>query len=110
MTYAAAVASNLRDNVPPLTSDARRLAQSASNLAGGFTPQEGAELKAAIARYEKASQSLEDLATRADRIVTAIDEGKGSVGGVVKDDALYKDLRDLVHDLKAHPWKVFWKQ
>ena len=86
------------------------IGQFADNLAGDFAPQDGTDLKAAIARHEKASASLEDIATRADRIVTEIDEGKGSVGGLVKDDQLYKDLKALVADLKAHPWKVLWKQ
>jgi len=106
---ASTVASNLKENVPPLMTDARQLAHSANNMAGDFTPEDGAQLKAAIARYEKASESMEDIATRANKLLKEIDEGKGSVGGLVKDDQVYKDLKALVADLKAHPWKVLWK-
>lgn len=99
----AAVAANLRENVPALTATARHVAQSADNLAGGFTPDDGARLKDALAAMER-------ISARADKLVGEIDAGKGTLGGAVKDPQLYDDLKSLVSDLKKHPWKVLWKQ
>ena len=106
---AAVVAANLRENVPPLTAQLRGVAQSADNLAGHFTPDDGAHLKDAVARAEAASAALDRIATRADKLLAEVDQGKGTVGGLLKDPQVYKDLRDLVSDLKKHPWKVLWK-
>jgi phospholipid/cholesterol/gamma-HCH transport system substrate-binding protein len=106
---ARALASTLREDVPPLTHDARKLTQSATNLAGNFVPADGVDLKSAIARYEAASTHLESIATRADGLVTRIEAGEGTVGGMVKDPQVYQDLKALVSDLREHPWKVLWK-
>jgi phospholipid/cholesterol/gamma-HCH transport system substrate-binding protein len=106
----AVVARSLRENVPDLARDARHLARSGDNLAGSFTPEDGARLKAAMARYEAAGEKLQTISEKAERIITAIDAGKGNAGAMIKDDQLYRDLKDLVADLKAHPWKVLWKQ
>lgn len=105
----AVVARSLRENVPELARDARHLAKSGDNLAGSFTPEDGERLKAALARYEAAGEKLQAISDKAERIITAIDSGKGNAGAMVKDDQLYRDLKDLVADLKAHPWKVLWK-
>jgi phospholipid/cholesterol/gamma-HCH transport system substrate-binding protein len=99
----------LKQEVPPLTRDARKLTTSATNIAGDFTPQDGAELKATLVRLEAASERLESISARADTIVQEIEAGKGTAGGLYKDPKVYEDLKALVSDLKAHPWKVLWK-
>jgi phospholipid/cholesterol/gamma-HCH transport system substrate-binding protein len=106
---ASAVAANLRENVPPTLADAREAAHHANDVAGSFSKEDVAKLREAIAQYERAGASLESIANRADKILAEVDAGKGSIGPLLKDDSLYKDLRGLVHDLKAHPWKVLWK-
>ena len=106
---ASTVAANLRENVPPTMADARQTVHHVGEVAASFTPEDVAKLRAAIGQYERAGASLDRIATRADKILAEVDDGKGSLGPLLKDDQLYKDLRDLVHDLKAHPWKVLWK-
>ncbi len=34
---------------------------------------------------------------------------EGTVGKLLYDDAIYKNLEALVADIKSHPWKLFWK-
>jgi hypothetical protein len=29
---------------------------------------------------------------------------------LLKDDKVAQDLRDLIEDLKQHPWKLLWKK
>lgn len=106
---ASVVAANLRENVPPTIADAREATHHVNELTGSISKDDVGKIKDAIAQYERAGASLERIANRADKILAEVDAGKGSIGPLLKDDQLYKDLRDLVHDLKAHPWKVLWK-
>lgn len=53
---------------------------------------------------------LQDVVTRIDRIVTNVDEGNGSIGKLLKDEALYnnlegasRQLEQLLQDLKLNP-------
>lgn len=38
-----------------------------------------------------------------------IREGKGAVGVLLKDEQVADDIKSLVEELKAHPWKLLWK-
>ena len=37
-------------------------------------------------------------------------QGKGTLGALLADQDLYDDLRELLADLRRHPWKVIWKE
>jgi phospholipid/cholesterol/gamma-HCH transport system substrate-binding protein len=39
-----------------------------------------------------------------------IQKGKGTLGVLLKDEKTADDIRKLVAELKAHPWKLLWKQ
>jgi phospholipid/cholesterol/gamma-HCH transport system substrate-binding protein len=43
------------------------------------------------------------------RILDKIEKGEGTAGGLIVKDEIYKDLRDLVKDVKLHPWKLLKK-
>jgi phospholipid/cholesterol/gamma-HCH transport system substrate-binding protein len=110
---AHALTQQLRTEVPPLTADAKALTadakvllQSGKNLAGDFTPKDGAELKAAMTRFEAASAQLEAISTRADALLGQLESGKGTVGGLYQDPTVYQDLKALLHDLREHPFRT----
>lgn len=107
---AAASAQVMRKELPGLTADARTAMGGAAKVAGQFTKEDGERLKLAIQRYTEAGERLDSIAGRADRLLTQIDSGQGTLGGFVKDPQVYQDLRALLADLKAHPWKAVWKQ
>jgi phospholipid/cholesterol/gamma-HCH transport system substrate-binding protein len=46
----------------------------------------------------------------ANAITQKIRSGSGSVGLLIQDDEIYDDLKDLLRDIKQHPWKLVWKQ
>lgn len=41
--------------------------------------------------------------------IVRIKNGEGTLGKLLYDDMLYKELEMLVLDVKRHPWKLFWK-
>ncbi|HEY3452351.1 MAG TPA: MlaD family protein [Myxococcales bacterium] len=106
----AAVSAQLRKDVPGITERAQKAADGAAAVAGAFTAEDGQKLKEALARYEKAGAQLNDVAAKAEKLLTRIEAGEGTIGGMVKDPAVYDDLKTLVTDLKKHPWKVLWKE
>jgi phospholipid/cholesterol/gamma-HCH transport system substrate-binding protein len=52
---------------------------------------------------------LKAVSAAAQRLIQALEAGHGSLGGLLQDPQIYLDLRDLMQDLKKHPWKVLWK-
>jgi len=54
-----------------------------------------------------------ELAKRIGQNLSAIVEkvklGEGTIGKLLTDDTVYKNLVALSDDLRRHPWKLFWK-
>jgi phospholipid/cholesterol/gamma-HCH transport system substrate-binding protein len=84
---------------------------------------------AVIQSAERVSKSLEDLTASLNKkdvsqsmknlnatlkvmneLSTDIQNGKGTLGVLLKDEKTADDIRRLVAELKAHPWKLLWKQ
>ena len=49
---------------------------------------------------------LKDAAKSARIVMTRVRDGEGSIGRLLKDDKIAKDLEAFVEDIKAHPWKL----
>jgi phospholipid/cholesterol/gamma-HCH transport system substrate-binding protein len=62
-------------------------------------------LKNASSALEEASATLQDARVIAKRVRT----GQGTIGLLVQDDEVYDDLKELLKDIKEHPWKMIWK-
>ena len=39
-----------------------------------------------------------------------IREGKGALGALLADQEIYDDMKELLADLRRHPWKFIWKE
>lgn len=60
--------------------------------------------------------AMHEMVRLAMGLTTSIDEGiariknkEGTVGKLLYDDAIYKELEALIIDIRKHPWKLFWK-
>ena len=106
---ASATARALRNDVPQLSEDARRLLGRMSQLSEQFTEEDMQKLKLAIDRYSAAGEKLDALAARGDRLLAQIEAGEGTLGQIQQDPQLYQDVKALVEDLRKHPWKILWK-
>jgi phospholipid/cholesterol/gamma-HCH transport system substrate-binding protein len=82
-----------------------------------------------VASAKKVSKSLEDLSAALNKkdisqsvknlnntmkvmneVANDIKNGKGAMGVLLKDEKIAEDLKALVEELKAHPWKLLWKK
>lgn len=106
---AAATLKVLRSDVPVMSKEAQIALGGVAGLTGGFTDEDNKRLKLALAKYTAAGEKLDAIALRADRMLTKIEAGEGTLGKVIKDPQVYDDLRSLLSDLKSHPWKMLWK-
>ncbi|HRC58495.1 MAG TPA: MlaD family protein [Kofleriaceae bacterium] len=97
---------SLRQLTPP----ASELLGEARRAAGLVTE---ARLERALTVADKAATaaaSAGGLVDNVNGLVTDLRQGKGSAGALLSRDDLYADLRELITDLKRHPWKLFWKE
>jgi phospholipid/cholesterol/gamma-HCH transport system substrate-binding protein len=82
-----------------------------------------------MASAQKISKNLEDLTNALNKqeitesvkdlnntlkvmneVADDIHNGKGALGVLLKDEKMGDDIKTLVEELKAHPWKLLWKQ
>lgn len=43
-------------------------------------------------------------------LVDNLRDGQGTIGALLTDREIYDDARELMRDLKRHPWKFLWKE
>lgn len=97
-------------SINTLTPGVKTLVDDATRVTGIMTEQ---RVDRAIAVADKAA----DAATKAgglidnvDGMVTDLRKGKGTAGALLVREEVYADLREMIRDLKRHPWKFFWKE
>lgn len=105
------VSSTLRSNLPPLLEDGRLAAKDASRFLNAFgSEEELTRYRAIVKDAEEAAAHAKNAARDAEALIQHIQQGKGTVGALVKDEAVYDDLQELIRDLKHNPWKLFWRE
>lgn len=51
----------------------------------------------------------EAIATNLKEAIVKLKNKEGTMGRLLYDDAIYKELEALIIDIRKHPWKLFWK-
>lgn len=103
--------SVLRQDLEPLLRDGRVLVADGRKLSGALAADDQIERYRAMTRdLTLAAGEAKRAATGAGTVVEHVRKGKGTVGALVMDEALYDDLQEMLRDLKHNPWKFFWRQ
>jgi phospholipid/cholesterol/gamma-HCH transport system substrate-binding protein len=58
---------------------------------------------------QNATSRLDAMTQDGQALLGMIQRGEGTVGGFVQDPQVYDDLKELMRDLKRHPWKMLWR-
>lgn len=105
------VSSSMSKNIGPFMTDGRELIADGRRLAQALGSEEQ------VARYKSITRDLGDAASRAKAVtgeaqalVGRVQQGKGTIGALIMDEAVYDDLQELLRDLKHNPWKFFWRE
>jgi phospholipid/cholesterol/gamma-HCH transport system substrate-binding protein len=94
----------------PLVSDSRELVSDAKKITRVFsTEQELGRVEGMTRDLGDAAKSAKSAAADAQALVSRVKQGQGTAGALLRDEALYDDLSELVRDLKHNPWKLLWK-
>jgi phospholipid/cholesterol/gamma-HCH transport system substrate-binding protein len=101
----------LDKNLDPLLRDGREVLGDAKKITGKLSSGEQ------LGRYDKITRDISDTTGRAklaaadaQALVAHIKRGKGTVGALLMDEAVYDDLQEMLRDLKHNPWKFFWRE
>ncbi len=101
----------LNKNLDPMLTDGRQVLADTKKLTGTLSSDK--QLK----RIDKITSDVSDTTGRArlaaadaQALVAHIKRGKGTVGALVMDEAVYDDLQEMLRDLKHNPWKFFWRE
>ena len=85
--------------IPAVSRDARALLADARALTGDLTRI-----------GQEAGGHVGDSLGRVNGLIRRLDEGEGLISLLLRDREIYYDMKELVRDLKLHPWKVLWKE
>ena len=65
-----------------------------------------ADADVVIGNFTKASEDLKDAAASAKIVLGRLKDGEGTVGRLLKNDQIARNLEAFTEDIKAHPWKL----
>ena len=101
----------LAENLPPIVEDGRKVLSDTKKITGKLSSDEQ------LARLDNMTRDLAEvtgrakgLAQDAEGLMKHVKSGKGTVGALMMDEAVYDDLQEMIRDLKHNPWKFFWKE
>jgi phospholipid/cholesterol/gamma-HCH transport system substrate-binding protein len=105
----SAVSGEARRDLPALMKSTRALLERWDGATRNLGPDDVARLQRTLSETEALVGRLDRVSASAGTILAGIERGEGTAGLVVKDPKVYQDLRDLLDDLRKHPWKILWK-
>ncbi len=88
------------NQMPELMANAQKISKNLVDLTAALNKQQ-------------VSQSLKNLDNTLkvmNEVANDIHNGQGTLGVLLKDPQVANDVKSLVEELKAHPWKLLWKQ
>jgi phospholipid/cholesterol/gamma-HCH transport system substrate-binding protein len=95
----------------PLLTDSQKLVADAQKLTGALASDAQLDRYRTITRDVADAAALAKAAAKDARAVAGqVREGKGTLGALAMDEAVYDDLQELLRDLKHNPWKFFWRE
>jgi len=99
----------IRDNKEDVRNTAKSLRLAADNLNEVFGPRKQ-EIAAGIDKLTRAAGSLDTLSQKLNTVATDVEQGKGTLGMLVKDRQLYEQMQStisnvdsLIRDIREHP-------
>jgi phospholipid/cholesterol/gamma-HCH transport system substrate-binding protein len=101
--------SKLNTDIGPLLTEIKSALAEMERIASTLGPEEQRRVKSAIANLDDISSRTDKLIARGDAIMSKLERGEGTVGRLLEDDEIYDDLKELIRDIKRHPWKIIWQ-
>lgn len=75
----------------------------------GFVEANGILIGEDPVMLDELAEDLKDLADSAGVVMSKLERGEGTIGKLLTDDTIYKNLEEFTEDIKKNPWKLFRK-
>ncbi len=92
--------SQSSDQVPEIVASAQKVSKNLENLTNALNKQQ----------ITQSMKNLDNALKVMNEVADDIHDGKGAVGVLLKDQQMGDDIKSLVEELKAHPWRLLWKK
>jgi phospholipid/cholesterol/gamma-HCH transport system substrate-binding protein len=92
--------SQSSNQVPEIMASAQKVSKNLENLTDALNKQE----------ISQSMKNLDNTLKIMNEVANDIHDGKGAVGVLLKDEQMGDDIKSLVEELKAHPWRLLWKK
>lgn len=99
-----------REELPALLADAKSLMAKLDQTASAITDEDIVKMRATFAKLDDVATKFQTISVDAGALLAGLEKGEGTAGLLMKDPQVYNDMRELLSDLKSHPWKLVWKK
>jgi len=97
-------------DIDPILSSTRQTLDGANRLTSTIGPTEQQEIRRALRDLGEVSGRAQTTMRDVQTIVGRMRRGDGTVGALLADEEIYDDLKELLRELKTHPWRFFWRE
>jgi len=104
------ISGKLDREIQPLITDIRETMEVLNRVGNTIGPEEQKSIRQSLQKLQDIAQRADATVARLDRMVTRIENGEGTVGQMLSDEEIYDDLKELLRDIKQHPWKLTWEE
>lgn len=107
------ITDTLARDLDPTLASARQALKSADEAVGvvrNLVLRNEQHVDAALANLGPISNHAKDMMRDAAHLAAGVKTGRGTIGQLIVDQEIYDDLKELLRDLKRHPWKVLWRE
>jgi len=103
------LSGKLNREIGPLLKDVRESLAVVERLGDTIGPKEQRSIKESLSKLDSIAMRADRTMGKVEGMVDEIRTGKGTVGQLLSDEEIYDDLKELLRDLKHHPWKLIWE-
>jgi phospholipid/cholesterol/gamma-HCH transport system substrate-binding protein len=107
----SAIVATLKNEMPDLTAKTKRTMDEAEKAIAAVNGalEDKDRLKRTFASVETLASNGVQITEDAKALTKKLRRGEGSVGALLGDEDIYDDLKELLRDVKQHPWKIIWR-
>ena len=100
------ITATVADVIKPVVGKVNKTLDSFNETASSFRSigEDGKE------RVFAALDKVDGILVDTREITRRVKDGRGTIGAFMGDRELYDDIKEMVKDLKRHPWKFIWKE
>jgi phospholipid/cholesterol/gamma-HCH transport system substrate-binding protein len=78
--------------------------------ANGIMQRNETRIDNTLKRLPGVAARAEDVARDAAFVMSRLKAGRGTVGQLLTDQEIYDDLKEMLRNIKRHPWKMLWRE